>query len=77
MSTWFSYNKGVTASGLRARLEPQAYYYWRGLGLMAEYAQDEHSLNLFTTKPAQNIDQPYRHLHRHRLFRAGLLHTDG
>ena len=48
MSTWFSYNKGVTASGLRARLEPQAYYYWRGLGLMAEYAQDEHSLNLFT-----------------------------
>jgi phosphate-selective porin OprO and OprP len=50
MSTWFSYNSGVTASGLRARLEPQAYYYWRGLGLMAEYAQDEHSLNLFTTK---------------------------
>jgi phosphate-selective porin OprO/OprP len=52
MSTWFSYNKGVTASGLRARLEPQAYYYWRGLGLMAEYAQDEHSLNLFTSKGA-------------------------
>ncbi len=50
MSTWFSYNKGVTASGLRARLEPQAYYYWRGLGLMAEYAQDEQSLNLFTSK---------------------------
>src|SRR3984957_18713508 len=50
MSTWFTYNKGVTASGLRARLEPQAYYYWRGLGLMAAYAQDEHSLNLFTTK---------------------------
>jgi len=49
MSTWFSYNKGVTASGLRARLEPQLYYYWRSLGLMAEYAQDEHSLNLFTT----------------------------
>jgi phosphate-selective porin OprO and OprP len=48
-STWFTYAKGVTASGLRARLEPQAYYYWRGLGLMAEYAQDEHSLNLSTT----------------------------
>ena len=50
MSTWFTYNSGVTASGLRARLEPQAYYYWRGLGLMAEYAQDEQSLNLFTKK---------------------------
>ena len=49
MSTWFSYNKGVTASGLRARIEPQLYYYWRGFGLLAEYAQDEHSLNLFIT----------------------------
>jgi len=48
-STWFSYTKGVTASGLRARLEPQAYYYWRSFGLMAEYAQDEHSLNQFLT----------------------------
>jgi phosphate-selective porin OprO and OprP len=48
MTTWFSYNKGVTASGLRARLEPQLYYYWRSFGLMAEYAQDSHSLNLFT-----------------------------
>ncbi len=49
MSTWFQYNKGVTASGLRARIEPQIYYYWRSFGLMAEYAQDEHSLNLDTT----------------------------
>jgi phosphate-selective porin OprO and OprP len=48
MTTWFSYAKGVTASGLRARLEPQLYYYWRSFGLMAEYAQDQHSLNQFT-----------------------------
>jgi phosphate-selective porin OprO/OprP len=46
-STWFSYTKGVTASGLRTRLDPQLYYYWRHLGLMAEYAQDRHSLNRF------------------------------
>ncbi len=52
MSTWFSYNSGVTASGLRARIEPQAYYYVGPFGLMAEYAQDEHSLNLFTTNGA-------------------------
>src|SRR5579862_5213836 len=49
MSTWFSYNTGVTASGLRTRLEPQAYYYWRNFGLMGEYASDQHSLNRFTT----------------------------
>jgi phosphate-selective porin OprO/OprP len=47
MTTWFSYNKGVTASGLRTRLEPQLYYYWRSFGLLAEYAQDRHSLNRF------------------------------
>src|SRR5271156_5084654 len=48
-STWFSYNSGVTASGLRARLEPQAYYYWRSFGLMGAYASDQHSLNRFAT----------------------------
>ena len=48
MSTWFSYASGVTASGLRTRLEPQAYYYVGPFGLMAEYAQDEHSLNRST-----------------------------
>ena len=48
-SNWFSYNSGVTASGLRTRLDVQGYYYWRHLGLMAEYAQDDHALNLTTT----------------------------
>ena len=48
-STWFSYNKGVTASGLRTHLDPQIYYYFDRFGLMAEYAQDEHSLNLFNS----------------------------
>ncbi len=52
MSTWFAYNSGVTASGLRARLEPQAYYYLGPFGLMAEYAQDEHSLSRSTTNGA-------------------------
>jgi len=47
-STWFSYAKGVTASGERTRLEPQAYYYWRSFGLLWEYASDQHSLNQFT-----------------------------
>ena len=48
-STWFSYAKGVTASGERTRLEPQAYYYFRSFGLLGEYASDQHSLNQFTT----------------------------
>ncbi len=44
-STWFSYNKGVSASGERYRIAPQAYYYAGPLGLMAEYNSDTHALN--------------------------------
>jgi len=47
-STWFSYNSGVTAAGEHARLGFQGYYYFRQLGLMAEYSQDHQSLNLTT-----------------------------
>ena len=47
-STWFSYNKGVTASGERTRLEPQAYWYFHSFGLLGEYASDQHSLNQST-----------------------------
>lgn len=48
-STWFSYAKGVSASGERTRLEPQAYYYWRSFGLLGEYVSDQHSLSRNTT----------------------------
>jgi len=44
--TWFTYNKGVTASGMRFRYEPQLYYYHRQFGLMAAFASDRHALNL-------------------------------
>ncbi len=54
-STWFSYNNGVTAGGPRGRLDLQGYYYFRQLGLMAEYAQDEHALNL-TSKGVNRTD---------------------
>jgi phosphate-selective porin OprO/OprP len=52
-STWFGYNSGVTYAGSRGRLDPQAYYYWRQLGLMAEYAQDDESVNLTRSKVNQ------------------------
>ncbi len=44
-STWFSYNKGVTAAGARFRFSPQAYYYAGGFGLLTEYVSDRHELN--------------------------------
>ena len=56
-STWFTYNNGVTASGQRERLEPQMYYYFRHFGLMAEYAFDQHSLNLNTTTAGVTVNR--------------------
>lgn len=53
-NTFFSYNSGVTAAGQRFRYEPQGYYYYRGFGLMAEFASDEHALNLSETHKIQN-----------------------
>jgi phosphate-selective porin OprO and OprP len=44
--TWFTYNKGVTASGTQFRYEPQLYYYHRQFGLMAAFASDRQALNL-------------------------------
>ena len=78
MSTWFTYNTGVTARACARVSSRRLYYYWRGLGLMAEYAQDEHSLNLFTKNGSSQTKahRPDRHLHRHRLYGAGFLHTD-
>src|SRR5712692_2179259 len=55
-STWFSYAKGVTGSGERTRLEPQAYYYWRSFGLLGEYVSDQHSLNRFTTVGKRHLN---------------------
>lgn len=45
-NTFFSYATGAFASGDRTRIVPQAYYYWKRLGLMAEYAQSEHEVQL-------------------------------
>ena len=56
-STWFSYNTGVTASGTRYRLAPQAYYYYGPFQLMAEYNSDTHDLNrnVVVTKGAAHV----------------------
>lgn len=35
--TFFSFNPGVTATGTRSRIAPQAFYYWGPFGLLGEY----------------------------------------
>jgi len=54
----FSYNTGVTAAGPQIRTSPQAYYYYKSLGILAEKVNSEEELeykgvgnNYFRDKP--------------------------
>jgi phosphate-selective porin OprO/OprP len=58
-STWFKYNSGVTASGVNWRIDPQGYYYWRHLGLVAEYAENDQALNLVNTNKGVQTSQTH------------------
>jgi len=40
----FSYNTGVTASGPQIRTSPQAYYYYKSLGILAEKVNSQEEL---------------------------------
>jgi len=69
-TTWFKYNSGVTASGVRWRLDPQGYYYWRQLGLMAEYAVDDQALNLISTNKGVLTSQTHNFHNAGYMFQA-------
>jgi phosphate-selective porin OprO and OprP len=45
---FFSYNSGVTNDGPQLRTEPQAYYYYKSLGFLAEKVNDHESLEYFS-----------------------------
>ena len=49
---FFTYAKGVIASGPRYRYSPQFNYYWRSFGLLGEYVQNTQRLLLPSSKNA-------------------------
>ncbi len=58
----FTYNSNVSAAGPQLRTEPQAYYYYKSLGILAEKVTDQESLQ-YTGGTAGNPivyrDRPY------------------
>jgi len=48
-TTFFTFNKGVTASGPRFRYSPQFDYYWGPLGILGEYVDNTQQLRLTRT----------------------------
>ena len=45
---FFSYNSGVQNDGPQLRTEPQAYFYYKSLGILAEKVNDDESLEYFS-----------------------------
>ena len=48
LAQFFSYRRGAVADGERTRITPQASYYWRRMGMMAEYAMSAQDVRLGT-----------------------------
>ncbi len=46
----FAYNTGVSADGPQLRTEPQAYFYYKSLGILGEKVDDYQTLKLLNTK---------------------------
>ncbi len=42
--TYFSYGTGVTANGVRHRVSPAVFYYYKGLGTFAEYMRSKQAV---------------------------------
>jgi phosphate-selective porin OprO/OprP len=64
----FAYNTGVSAAGPQLRTEPQAYYYYKSLGILGEKIEDYESLQykagsiIYRDKPnnmAYNVEASY------------------
>ncbi len=42
--TWFAYNTGVTANGVRHRISPELVYFYHGLGFAAQYYHQDQKM---------------------------------
>ena len=53
--TWFAYNSGVVANGVRHRISPELVYFYRSLGFAAQYYHQDQGLQASSTKPIVNV----------------------
>jgi phosphate-selective porin OprO/OprP len=53
--TWFAYNPGVSANGVRDRISPELVYYYHSFGLAAQYFCQDQTLQLSAKKPLVDV----------------------
>ena len=54
--TWFAYNNGATANGVRHRISPELVYFYRSLGFAAQYYHQDQKLQApRSTRPVVDV----------------------
>jgi phosphate-selective porin OprO/OprP len=53
--TWFAYNPGVWANGVRDRVSPELVYYYHSFGLAAQYFHEDQILQIPAKTPLVNV----------------------
>ena len=59
-NAFFTFASGVTEAGHRTRLQPQAYYYLGGFGLLSDYSINEEGLQKETTSGQMSVSGAYQ-----------------
>ena len=53
--TWFAYNSGVVANGVRHRVSPELVYFYGSFGFASQYYHQDQNLQASSTKPIVNV----------------------
>ena len=53
--TWFAYNSGAIANGVRHRVSPELVYFYRSFGFASQYYHQDQNLQASSTKPIINV----------------------
>ena len=53
--TWFAYNSGVIANGVRHRISPELVYFYHSFGFASQYYHQDQNLQASSTKPIVNV----------------------
>lgn len=54
--TWFAYNSGVLANGLRQRISPELAYFYHSFGFASQFYHQEQVLQLSAIRPLVNVN---------------------
>jgi phosphate-selective porin OprO/OprP len=71
--TWFAFNTGGTANGVRHRLSPELVYFYHSLGFAAQYYHQDQELQAKSPAPVVDVPMEGYYVMATRSFKPALL----